>query len=179
MVQCGGPVGLDGIDVVFDDANAVAHAGIALVSALAERLGIERLADGCVDLGGRSGAGNEGAKVMTLVSAMALGADCIDDIDVLRAGRTGELLGHRALAPSTIGTFLRSFTFGHGRQLDRLLGAALGRAWAAGAGPGDERLVVDVDSFVGEVFTSFRLAVWIWLVGDVRREVKAPRPQAS
>ena len=89
---------------------------------------------------------------MTLVSAMALGADCIDDVDLLRAGRTADLLGHRVLAPSTIGTFLRSFTFGHVRQLDRLLGEAIGRAWTAGAGPGDGRLVVDVDSFVGEVF---------------------------
>jgi hypothetical protein len=152
MVQCGGLVGLDGVEVVFDDENAVANAGIALIATLARRLGIERLGDECVVLDGRAGAGNEGAKVMTLVSAIALGADCIDDVDVLRAGRTGELVGHRVMAPSTIGTFLRSFTFGHVRQLDRLLGQALGRAWAAGAGPGDGRLVVDVDSFVGEVF---------------------------
>ena len=54
-------------------------------------------------------------------------------------------------APSTLGTFLRAFTFGHVRQLDTLLGQALERAWKAGAGPGDGRLVVDVDSFVGEV----------------------------
>src|SRR4051794_259117 len=152
MVQCGGPVGLDGIEVVFDDDNAVANAGIALISTLAQRLGIEQLADQCVELAGRPGAGNEGAKIMTLISSMALGADCIDDVDVLRAGRTAELLGHRVLAPSTIGTFLRSFTFGHVRQLDRLLGQALGRAWAVGAGPGADRLVIDVDSFVGEVF---------------------------
>src|SRR3954454_1652911 len=152
MVQCGGPVGLDGIEVVFGDDNAVANAGIALISTLTQRLEMEQLADACVDLAGHPGAGNEGAKIMTLVCAMALGADCIDDVDVLRAGRTAEVLGHRVLAPSTIGTFLRSFTFGHVRQLDRLLGQALGRAWAAGAGPGADRLVVDVDSFVGEVF---------------------------
>jgi hypothetical protein len=54
-------------------------------------------------------------------------------------------------APSTLGTFLRAFTFGHVRQLDRLLAETLKRAWAAGAGPGWERLIVDVDSFVGEV----------------------------
>ena len=54
-------------------------------------------------------------------------------------------------APSTLGTFLRAFTFGHVRQLDALLGRALERAWKAGAGPGDGRLVIDVDSFVGEV----------------------------
>ena len=53
--------------------------------------------------------------------------------------------------PSTLGTFLRAFTFGHVRQLDALLGEALVRAWRAGAGPGEGRLVIDVDSFVGEV----------------------------
>ena len=55
-------------------------------------------------------------------------------------------------APSTLGTFLRAFTFGHVRQLDRVLAESLSRAWSAGAGPGDDRLVVDVDSFVGEVY---------------------------
>jgi hypothetical protein len=82
---------------------------------------------------------------------MVLGADSIDDSDVLRAGRTRRLLGGWMPAPSTLGTFLRAFTFGHVRQLDALLGQALQRAWAAGAGPGDGRLVIDVDSFVGEV----------------------------
>jgi hypothetical protein len=152
MVHADGPVGLDGVGVEFDDERAVADAGIVLAATLAQRLGIETLVDQTVDLGDRPGAANAGAKVMTLVSAMALGADCIDDCDVLRAGRTGQVLGHQVAAPSTLGTFLRSFTFGHVRQLDRVLADALTRAWAAGAGPGDERLVVDVDSFVGEVF---------------------------
>ena len=58
----------------------------------------------------------------------------------------------RVAAPSTLGTFLRAFTFGHVRQLDQRAGGTLERAWAAGAGPGDERLVIDVDSFVGEVY---------------------------
>jgi hypothetical protein len=89
---------------------------------------------------------------MTLVSAMALGADCIEDCDVLRSGQTSAVLGHAVAAPSTLGTFLRAFTFGHVRQLDRVLAESLRRAWLAGAGPGDQRLVVDVDSFVGEVF---------------------------
>src|SRR5215218_4986064 len=151
MVQHGQPVGLDGIGVRFDDERAVSDAGIVLVATLAKRLGIEALVERTVDLGERPGAANPGAKVMTLVSAMALGADCIDDCDVLRAGRTGQVLGHQVAAPSTLGTFLRAFTFGHVRQLDRVLGESLTRAWRAGAGPGDERLVVDVDSFVGEV----------------------------
>jgi hypothetical protein len=151
MVHVDGPVGLDGIQVEFDDERAVADAGIVLAATLAERLGIEQLVDQTVDLGERPGAANAGVKVMTLVSAMALGADCIDDCDVLRAGRTGQVLGHAVAAPSTLGTFLRAFTFGHVRQLDRVLTDALTRAWQAGAGPGEGRLVVDVDSFVGEV----------------------------
>ena len=151
MVHADGAAGLDGIAVCFDDERAVADAGIVLTATLARRLGIETLVDGSVDLGDRPGAANPGAKVMTLVSAMALGADCIDDCDVLRSGRTGQVLGHQVAAPSTLGTFLRAFTFGHVRQLDRVLADTLTRAWAAGAGPGDGRLVVDVDSFVGEV----------------------------
>ncbi len=86
-----------------------------------------------------------------MLSAMVLGADCIEDCDVLRSGQTGAVLGHRVAAPSTLGTFLRAFTFGHVRQLDRVLADSLQRAWAAGAGPGEDRLVIDVDSFVGEV----------------------------
>src|SRR5438046_7723230 len=88
---------------------------------------------------------------MSLIFAMALGSDSIDDCDVLRSGRARRLLGGWVAAPSTLGTFLRAFTFGAGRQLDRLVGEALTRAGRAGAGPGDGRLVIDVDSFVGEV----------------------------
>jgi hypothetical protein len=105
-----------------------------------------------VDLGDRAGAANAGRKVMSLVSAMCLGADCIDDCDVLRSGQTSAVLGHGVAAPSTLGTFLRGFTFGHVRQLDRVLALSLRRAWEAGAGPGQERLIVDVDSFVGQVY---------------------------
>jgi Transposase DDE domain group 1 len=152
MVNDGGLVVAPGrLGVAFDDERLVADAGIVLPATLAARLGIEALVDEAVDLGDRAGAANAGAKVMTLVAAMALGADSIDDCDILRAGRTAALLGHRAAAPSTLGRFLRSFTFGHVRQLDRVLGESLERAWRAGAGPGEGRLVVDVDSFVGEV----------------------------
>ena len=89
---------------------------------------------------------------MALVFAMLLGADSIDDCDVLRAGRTRRLLGGWLPAPSTLGTFLRAFTFGHVRQLDRVLADSLTRAWRAGAGPGAERLIVDVDSFIGQAY---------------------------
>ena len=136
MVHVDGPVGLDGVAVGFDDERAVADAGIVLAATLAQRLGIEALVDERVDPRRACRARrNEGAKVMTLVSAMALGADCIDDCDVLRAGRTADVLGHRVMAPSTLGTFLRAFTFGHVRQLDRVLGETLQRAWAGGRRP--------------------------------------------
>ena len=152
MVQDDGPLGLDGVQVKFDDKRVVSDAGVMLVASLAARLGIEESAQRFVRLRpGRPGAGSAGRKVMSLVFAMALGADSIDDCDVLRAGRTRRLLGGWVAAPSTLGTFLRAFTFGHVRQLDALLGRALERAWRAGAGPGDGRLVIDVDSFVGEV----------------------------
>jgi hypothetical protein len=150
MVQDDGRPGLDRVGVVFDDQRAVLDAGIVLVAMLAERLGIAALAERFVRLGERAGAANAGRKLMTLVYAMMLGADCINDCDVLRSGRLKALLG-RVAAPSTLGTFLRAFTFGHVRQLDRVLAEALARAWQAGAGPGDGRLVVDVDSFIGEV----------------------------
>ena len=153
MVQNDGPVGLDGVAVVFDDERVVSDAGLMLAATLAARLGIEALAQRLVCLRPkRPGAGNAGRKVMSLIYAMVLGADSVDDCDVLRAGRAHRLLGGWVAAPSTLGTFLRAFTFGHVRQLDRLLAEALTRAWKAGAGPGERRLTVDVDSFVGEVF---------------------------
>jgi hypothetical protein len=146
------PVGLAGLRVEFDDGRAVSDAGVALVATLAKQLGIETLAGRVVRLRrDRPGAANAGRKVMALIFAMVLGADSIDDCELLRAGRTRRLLGGWMPAPSTLGTFLRAFTFGHVRQLDKLLGEALVRAWQAGAGPGEGRLVIDVDSFIGEV----------------------------
>jgi hypothetical protein len=152
MVQEDERVVLDRLSVEFDDERAVSDAGVMLVATLVERLGLEALAGRLVRLRReRPGSANAGRKVMALVFAMVLGADSIDDCEVLRAGRTRRLLGGFAPAPSRLGTFLRAFTFGHVRQLDKLLGEALVRAWRAGAGPGSGRLVIDVDSFVGEV----------------------------
>jgi hypothetical protein len=142
---------LERLRVCFEDGRAVANAGLLLPATLAAKLGIEQLVDETVDLSGRPGGARAGAKVLTLCHAMLLGADSIDDCDLLRTGRTGVVCGHRVLAPSTLGTFLRCFSFGQVRQLDRVLGESLGRAWRAGAGPGGERLVIDLDSFVGEV----------------------------
>jgi hypothetical protein len=147
-----GPATLDQIAVVFDEQRLVSDAGLLLSASLAGRLGIERVVNDSVWLGhGVPGAALPGRKVMSLVHGMLAGADSIDDMDVLRAGSTGLILGHGVMAPSTLGTFLRAFTFGHVRQLDRVLDESLRRAWAAGAGPGDQRLVIDIDSFVGEV----------------------------
>jgi hypothetical protein len=142
---------LDQLDICFDDTHAVANAGLLLPATLAERLGIEEVADALIDLGERAGAYRPGRKLLTLVHAMLAGGDCIDDADVLRCGATSQVLGHRVMAPSTLGIFLRSFIFGHVRQLDRLTEQLLTRAWAAGAGPGDGPMTMDLDSTVCEV----------------------------
>jgi hypothetical protein len=120
---------LDQLDTCFDDTHAIANAGLLLAATLAERLGIEQAADALIDLGERPGAAHPGRKLLTLVHSMLAGGDCIDDTDLLRCGQTASVLGHRVMAPSTLGTFLRSFTFGHIRQLDRLTETALARAW--------------------------------------------------
>src|SRR5665213_3661031 len=147
-----GPASLESVKVQFDEQRLVSDAGLLVTATLAERLGIEELVNESVWLDSRApGACLPGRKVMSLVHGMLAGADSIDDMNVLRAGSTGLILGHGVMAPSTLGTFLRAFTFGHVRQLDHVLDESLSRAWGAGAGPGDQRLVIDIDSFVGEV----------------------------
>jgi hypothetical protein len=147
-----GPARLDAVRVEFTEDRLVSDAGLLIAATLAQRLGLEEMVNESVWLGYRlPGASLPGRKVMTLVHGMLAGADSIDDMDLLRAGSTQLIVGHRVMAPSTLGTFLRAFTFGHVRQLDRVLDLALARAWEAGAGPGDGPLVIDVDSFVGEV----------------------------
>jgi hypothetical protein len=142
---------LDQLDICFDDTHAIANAGLVLPATLAERLGVEQAADQVIDLGERAGAYRPGRKLLTLVHSMLAGGDCIDDADLLRCGATARVLGHRVMAPSTLGTFLRSFSFGHVRQLDRLTEQILTRAWAAGVGPGDGPMTIDLDSTVCEV----------------------------
>jgi Transposase DDE domain group 1 len=147
------PGSLDSVRVAFDEPRLVSDAGLLLTATLAGRLGIEGLVNESVWLGYRvPGAALPGRKVMSLVHGMLAGADSIDDMNVLRAGSTGLILGHTVMAPSTLGTFLRAFTFGHVRQLDHVLDQALARAWDAGGGPGELPLVIDIDSFVGEVY---------------------------
>jgi hypothetical protein len=82
---------------------------------------------------------------------MVAGASHIDHADVLRAGNTAGVLPFRVMAPSTLGTFLRAFTFGHVRQLEAVIGEVLRRAWTLGAGLGSGRLVIDIDSTICEV----------------------------
>ena len=102
-------------------------------------------------MAGLIGGAHPARKVLTLVHAIAAGASHIDHAEILRAGDTARVLGHRVMAPSTLGTFLRAFTFGYVRQLEAVVGTVLVRAWALGAGPGQARLVIDVDSTICEV----------------------------
>lgn len=143
--------GIDRVAVSFDDPNLVANAGLILVGTLVLRLGLERLVNTTVRLGGRVGGARPGRKVLTLIHAIVAGGSHIDHAEVLRSGASEAVLPHRVMAPSTLGTFLRAFTFGHVRQLEAVVGETLRRAWAMGAGLGSGRLVVDVDSTICEV----------------------------
>ena len=101
---------------VFDDPNLVSCAGLVPAVALAERAGLSELADRHLRCPAVPGVA-AGAKVAALVAGMVAGADSIADMDLLRHGGMGRLFdGVRA--PSTLGTFLRAFRFGHVRQLD-------------------------------------------------------------
>ena len=143
--------GIDRIAVTFDEPNLVANAGLLLVATLSLRLGLEALINTTVGLSGRVGGALPGRKVLTLVHAIVAGGSHIDHADMLRSGATESVLGHRVMAPSTIGSFLRSFSFGHVRQLDRVLAETIRRAWSLGAGPGTGELTIDVDSTICEV----------------------------
>jgi Transposase DDE domain group 1 len=142
---------IDRIEATFDDPNLVANAGLLLFATTTKRLGLEVLIDATVRLVGRVGGARPGRKVLTLVHTMIAGGSHIDHADMLRAGSSDAVLSHRVMAPSTLGTFLRSFTFGHVRQLEAVIGKALERAWVFGAGPGAQPLVIDIDSTICEV----------------------------
>jgi Transposase DDE domain group 1 len=143
---------LDRLDTAFDDDRLVAGAGLLLPATLAQHLGLRDLVNDHLDLGARPGQANRGDKLLTLVMSALAGGDSIDDADALRAGGTERVLGHVVKAPSTLGTFLRSFRWGHVRQLDRVSRELLARAWAAGAGPGDAPLTIDLDSMICETY---------------------------
>ena len=107
-----------------------------------------------LDLGNAPGRANSGDKLMTLVASALAGGDCIGVGvgDALRSGGTAKVLGCVVKAPSTLGTFLRSFRWGHVRQLDRVSRELLAQAWAAGAGIGDSPLTIDLDSTICETY---------------------------
>jgi hypothetical protein len=137
--------GIDRIAVTFDDPNLVANAGLLLVATLVAKLGLEDMCNSTIRLGTRVGGFRPGRKILTLVHAMVAGASHIDHADMLRAGSTAKVLPHRVMAPSTLGTFLRAFSFGHVRQFEKVIGDSLGAAWSLGLGPGASQLVVEYD----------------------------------
>ena len=143
---------LDRIHITFDDHRLVNNAGLPLPATLALHLGPSQLVDRRLDLGRAPGRANTGDKMMTLVASALAGGDCIDDADALRAGGTACTLGSVLKAPSTLGAFLRSFRWGHVRQLDRVSRELLARAWQAGAGPGDAPFTIDLDSTICETY---------------------------
>ena len=142
--------GIDGIGAVFDDGSLVADGGLLLAGTVMSRLGLEALIDEVVRPGGSAGSG-AGRKVLSLVASMLVGGCCIDDVQRLRSGSAAAVLPFAVVAPSTAGSFLRSFTFGHVRQLDKAAELGLVRAWSVGAAPGVAEMTLDLDSTVCEV----------------------------
>ena len=136
----------------FDDPNLVSRAGLVPVMALAENAGLSDLVSEHLSAGGRCGV-NAQLKVGCLVAGMAAGADSIDDLDVLRHGAMGELFtGIRA--PSTLGSFLRSLTWGNVRQLDAVARRMLAElARQVPLLPGGEVLAfIDIDAMQKRVY---------------------------
>ena len=141
---------------VFDEPNLVSAAGLVPVMELAEQAGLSRLIGEQVDLAStrvKSGAVNPVGKLTAIIAGMMCGADSIDDVGVLRAGGTPRVF-NEVYAPSTLGIFLREFTFGHANQL-----AAVGREHlVALAGrtsllPGiEQRAFLDIDSLLRPVY---------------------------
>lgn len=143
---------LDRIQVRADDENGVSDAGLLVPATLGDRLGLGALLREHLTVPGSAGA-NPDRKCLTVVHSLLAGGDCIEDVNALRAGSTGAVLGHRVAASSTVGTFLRAFGFGHARQLDVVTRRLLARAVVAGAHPGFEKSVtVDIDSTLCETY---------------------------
>jgi hypothetical protein len=117
------------MSVRFDDPNLVSCAGLAAVLALAARCELAELLTDRLRIAARGGA-NATTKILALIAGMIAGADCIHDMDLLRHGGMDRLFTD-VRAPSTLGTFLRVFTFGHVRQLDAVAAALLARLAAA------------------------------------------------
>ncbi len=141
---------------MFDEDSLVSCAGLVPVMTLAEQTGLTRLLADKVRIKAsriKSGAVNPAPKLATVVAGMCAGADCIDDIDVLRSGGMKTLFDG-VYAPSTIGTLLREFTFGHARQLESVLREHLvALCERVDLLPGaDERAFIDIDSLLRPVY---------------------------
>ncbi len=141
---------------VFDDEHLVSCAGLVPVMALAGQTGLPQLLTDKVFIAEPripSGAANPAPKLSTLIAGMCAGADCIDDLDLVRAGGMPTLFDG-VYAPSTIGTLLREFTFGHARQLESVLREHLtGLCARVDLLPGsNERAFLDIDSLLRPVY---------------------------
>jgi len=141
---------------VFDDDNLVSCAGLVPVMTLAEQAGLGRLLDEKVRIMApriKSGSANPAPKLATVVAGMCAGADCIDDLDVVRSGGMKTLFGG-VYAPSTVGTLLREFTFGHARQLESVLREHLvALCQRVELLPGaDQQVFIDIDSLLRPVY---------------------------
>ena len=141
---------------VFDDEHLVSYAGLVPVMTLAEQTGLSRLLGEKVHIAEpriKSGAANPSPKLVTVVAGMCVGADCIDDIDAVRSGGMTTLFDG-VYAPSTVGTLLREFTFGHARQLESVLRehlVALCERVDLVPGAGQE-VFIDIDSLLRPVY---------------------------
>ena len=139
---------------VFDDPNLVSSAGLVPVLTLARSAGLQELAQTHLSVPTDKGA-NAGLKVTSLVAGMIAGADSIDDMGLLRHGGMGRVFAN-AYAPSTLGSFLRSFSFGHVRQLDAVASRFLTRLaeqapLIATSSDTSERVMIDIDDTIIEV----------------------------
>ena len=141
------------VSATFDDLNLVSVAGLVPVMKLAADSGLHELADRHLSVPTDKGA-NAGLKVASLVGGMVAGADSIDDMAILRHGAMGKLF-NACYAPSTLGSFLRKFTFGHVRQLDavasRFLTNLAAKAPLLPTGDDGGYVFVDVDDTIVEV----------------------------
>src|SRR5829696_1697639 len=140
------------VSAVFDDPNLVSAAGLAPALALAERAGLHELVAEHLTVPGSAGA-NLAVKIPALVAGMVAGADSITDMGLLRHGGMGRLFTE-VRAPSTLGTFLRLFTFGHVRQLDAVAAGLLARLAAATPvlPDADQLVLVDIDDTVRQTY---------------------------
>lgn len=141
---------------VFDDEHLVSCAGLVPVMTLATQTGLPQLLADKVRITEpriKSGSANPAPKLTTLIAGMCVGADSIDDLDLVRAGGMKTLFDG-VYAPSTVGTLLREFTFGHARQLESVLREHLaGLCQRVNFLPGaDRRAFVDIDSLLRPVY---------------------------